>query len=496
MTPISVIERAFGNLAVWRPKRRRGGAFGHCGPVLGVVALLVAFPTAALASSQGATQTTVSLTFDDGIASAYLARAMLAAHGMHATFYLNSGHLEDPGFMTWQQVQDLYGDGNEIAGHTALHVNLPQIDAAEAQRQICDDRVALLRHGYAVTDFAYPYGSYDPSIVAMVRACGYNSARTTNQVPGSVEGIPPARPYAIGIGTSSLALSDMEATVTRATRTGGWVPLMFHGICDACSPLAISEADLTRFLDWLRAQSVHGVVVKTVQQVVGGSVRPAVQGPLAPFAPNGTNGLRNPSLEQSDKPDGSPGCWSLGGDGNNTATWTRTTTAHTGTFAERVDVTNFVDGENRLTVLEDLGSCSPSVVPGHRYLITGWYMSTVPVYFTAHIRDLTTFAYWTKSPPFLASSSWVEARWVTPVIPSNTDGLSFGLAIGSAGSLTVDDLGIDDAARGTPTVIPVLALSLVGLLLVIWLARRAMTRLRLPYGGAAKKQAERRVDQA
>ena len=149
--------------------------------------------------------TIVSLTFDDGLASAYTARALLAAHGMHATFYVNSARLgESSGFMTWQQVQDLYSDGNEIAGHTAFHVHLPQTETAEAQRQICNDRVSLLNHGFPVTDFAYPYGEFNASNVAMVQACGYNSARTTGHVPGVAESIPPAQPYTVGIATSSL----------------------------------------------------------------------------------------------------------------------------------------------------------------------------------------------------------------------------------------------------------------------------------------------------
>ena len=284
---------------------------------------------------------------------------------MHATFYVNSARLgEFSGFMTWQQVQDLYSDGNEIAGHTEFHVHLPQTEVAEAQRQICDDRVSLLNHGFPATDFAYPYGEFNASIVAMVQACGYNSARTTNHVPGVAESIPPAQPYTIGIGTSSLVLADLEAAVTNARASGGgWVPIMFHSICDGCA-LGISQSDFTSYLDWLQGQSVNGVLVQTVQQVVGGPVQPAVPGPARPPAPNGTNGLRNASLEQDANADSAPDCWAFGGFGNNSAVWTRTTAAHTGTYAERVDVTNYVDGDNKLYVQEDLGSCSPSVLPG------------------------------------------------------------------------------------------------------------------------------------
>jgi len=261
--------------------------------------------------------TVVSLTFDDGLASAYLVRAILAAHKMHATFYLNSGHIGQPGFMTWKQVHDLASDGNEIAGHTVLHLNLRDVDPEEAQREICDDRAALFDQGYEVTDFAYPFGAFDHTVAGLAESCGYESARTTSHFAGSAESIPPAQAYAIGIGNGTPALSAMEAAVRAAIPTGGWVPILLHGVCDGCSPLAISKSDLTAFLDFLVDQEARGLVVKTVAQVVGGSAKPAVAGPAAPPPPKGSNGLKNPSLEEDANGDAQPDCWTGGHTGNN-----------------------------------------------------------------------------------------------------------------------------------------------------------------------------------
>jgi peptidoglycan/xylan/chitin deacetylase (PgdA/CDA1 family) len=39
------------------------------------------------------TQTVVSLTFDDGTATQYVARLLFASHAMHGTFYINSSRL-------------------------------------------------------------------------------------------------------------------------------------------------------------------------------------------------------------------------------------------------------------------------------------------------------------------------------------------------------------------------------------------------------------------
>jgi peptidoglycan/xylan/chitin deacetylase (PgdA/CDA1 family) len=417
---------------------------------------------------RAAAPTVVSLTFDDGRATAYAARPILAAHGMHATFYVNSPRLYVASprlggfYMTWQQVQNLYTDGNEIGGHTAYHADLTQVDPVEAQREICYDRVNLLNHGYPATDFTFPYGSYSPSIESMVQACGYNSARTTDQLTAFAETIPPAQPYAVQsvAGSGSSVLPALRAVVTNAERNGGgWLPIVFHDLCDDCSSDSITTADFRTFLDWLQGEAVNGVIVQTVQQVIGGPVRPAVQGPPLPAAPNGTNGVRNASLELDAD---AANCWVFGNSGQSTSTWTRTTDAHTGTYAERVDVSDYSRGDVTLMVQQDLGSCTPSAVPGHQYRLTAWYKSSMPVVFTAVSRDdQWAFSDWATSSRFPASAVWRQASWVTPLIPADVNGLSFGLTADRNGALTIDDIGMDDAASTGPpdTTPPAVALT-------------------------------------
>ena len=105
---------------------------------------------------------------------------------MHGTFFINSGKVgSDRTYMTWQQVNDLYSDGNEIGGHTSEHVNLTQVDSDEATREICYDRNLLLSHSFAVTDLAYPYGAKNASVESIAQSCGYNSARGAESVSGT-----------------------------------------------------------------------------------------------------------------------------------------------------------------------------------------------------------------------------------------------------------------------------------------------------------------------
>jgi peptidoglycan/xylan/chitin deacetylase (PgdA/CDA1 family) len=228
----------------------------------------------------------VSLTFDDGRATQDLARTILAAHGMKGTFYVNSAVLGTSGHLTWSQVDQLARDGNEIGGHTLHHVDLTTVSTATATQEVCDDRARLLKRGYAVTDFAYPYGAgYNSSTVRSVVAnCGYNSARRAWGLQGPnctptcnypvAESIPPADIW--GIRTfdavkKDTTLATLQYFVTTAEANGGgWVPLQMHEVCDGCDDYSITATTLGAFLDWLQSR---GTTVKTVGQVIGGSVK-------------------------------------------------------------------------------------------------------------------------------------------------------------------------------------------------------------------------------
>src|SRR5207247_4459383 len=126
--------------------------------------------------------------------------SMLAARSMHGTFYVNSGRVDQGGYLTKAQLLTLQSDANEIAGHTVNHLDLSTVDSDEQKRQICDDRSTLLGWGLAVSDFAYPFGSDGPALAQIAQDCGYDSARDDGGLSGSglpAETIPPADPYAI-----------------------------------------------------------------------------------------------------------------------------------------------------------------------------------------------------------------------------------------------------------------------------------------------------------
>ena len=93
---------------------------------------------------------------------------------------------------------------------------------------------------------------------------------------------------------------------------------------------------------------------------------------------------------------------------------------------------------------QDLGACSLAAAPGTSYRVGAWYRSTVEPILVAFYRDADgRWNYWTESQPLAAASKWTQASWRTPPAPAGAEGISVGVLIKAAGSLTVDDLSVE-----------------------------------------------------
>ena len=269
------------------------------GPVLRSLAVVVVLFIASLlgtSAAPAATSTVVSLTFDDGQASQRSVMDMLDARGMKGTFYINSALVGSSSYyMTWAQIHDIYNDGHEIGGHTLHHTNLTKVNTSTATTEVCDDRQALIAQGLGpVTSFAYPEAGVNATAEGIVKSCGYTSGRDVGNLYGPdcpcpyAETIPPADAYRLRTpdgATSTTTLADLQASVTNAeAHGGGWVPLVFHGICDnACTGTnSVKVATFTAFLDWLQQRGSTGTTVRMVADVMGGGSPPPPPPPTGP----------------------------------------------------------------------------------------------------------------------------------------------------------------------------------------------------------------------
>ncbi|MGK3647699.1 S-layer homology domain-containing protein [Pseudarthrobacter enclensis] len=419
-------------------------------------------------AAQAAPNTIVSLTFDDGNADHVAAAAKINSLGMPGTFFVPSGFMNVENYMTSAQVQALAAAGNEIGGHTVTHADLTLVGTDEAKRQVCNDRANLTALGIPVTSFAYPFAAINAQAEQIVRDCGYNSGRGLGDLEshiagttgfGFAENLPPADPYVTRAHDqvdSTWTLANLQDLVNKSvTNGGGWVQYTFHHVglgtpTAATDPLTISQELFNQFADWLAAEKAAGRVdVKTVNQAIGGSTKPVVQGPDAPAPQTVGNLIKNPSLETPGN-NGSaiPRCWQTGGFGTNTPTFTRVA-GHMGTAtaSQQVQLANRVDGDVKLLPYMDLGECAPSATGGHSYRASTWYKSDATSQYAMYYRSGTgSWRYFTSSPWFPASADWTQATWDTDPLPTDATAISIGLALIANGTLTTDDYELYDVS--------------------------------------------------
>jgi peptidoglycan/xylan/chitin deacetylase (PgdA/CDA1 family) len=157
--------------------------------------------TAALASPDE--ERVFVVTFDDAFHSV-LERGfpVLAELGVPATLYVptdfvstgepmtwstlgrwkDTAHEHELRCMSWDGIRQLAAAGWEIGSHTCSHPKLTAIGDAQAARELKRSKQACeeeLQRGCA--SFAYPFGSYDPEVVALASEAGYENAVTLGE---------------------------------------------------------------------------------------------------------------------------------------------------------------------------------------------------------------------------------------------------------------------------------------------------------------------------
>ena len=120
----------------------------------------------------------LTFSYDDGQIFDRRLICMLKEYGLKGTFHLNSGTVGTDGYVTKEEIPELY-DGMEIAGHTVSHPYLLQKSAAEITAEIWEDRKMLEQwNGKIVRGFSYPFGETSGHISDILKNSGLEYART------------------------------------------------------------------------------------------------------------------------------------------------------------------------------------------------------------------------------------------------------------------------------------------------------------------------------
>ena len=147
----------------------------------------------------------VVITFDDGFADQMRAFSILQKYSMKAIYYIIDGGpasnwcigagrqyglaSQPPSgcgdqYLSWNQIRELDASGLiTIAAHTINHRNLAALSAEDQRYEIVSGKAQLEAElGHAVRHFAYPYGGYNSTTLAIVQQAGFATAVST--IPG------------------------------------------------------------------------------------------------------------------------------------------------------------------------------------------------------------------------------------------------------------------------------------------------------------------------
>lgn len=123
----------------------------------------------------------VAITFDDGCETDLLyAAPLLQEMKFGATFYITTGFLGRPGYLSHSQVRELSRLGFEIGCHSMNHSYLPDLDDQGLSREIVQAKVQL-EHilGTAVEHFSCPGGRHNQRVSEVARDAGYRTVATS-----------------------------------------------------------------------------------------------------------------------------------------------------------------------------------------------------------------------------------------------------------------------------------------------------------------------------
>ena len=120
----------------------------------------------------------IILTFDDGDISVYEnAFPIMQKYGLTGVVYIVGNYINQPGYMSAEQIKELAAAGWEVGSHSMNHRDLRKLDLYSQQYEIVESRKSLQEAtGLSVDTFAYPFGFMGSSGGEYVHVAGYTAA--------------------------------------------------------------------------------------------------------------------------------------------------------------------------------------------------------------------------------------------------------------------------------------------------------------------------------
>lgn len=124
----------------------------------------------------------VLLTFDDGNESDItVALPLLLERGLTASFFICSGSLDQPTFLSRRQVKYIQAQGMRIGSHGIAHRAWRGLSADELTAELTGSRLELEGIcGKPVLEAACPFGAYGRTVLQVLRDAGYHKVFTSD----------------------------------------------------------------------------------------------------------------------------------------------------------------------------------------------------------------------------------------------------------------------------------------------------------------------------
>jgi peptidoglycan/xylan/chitin deacetylase (PgdA/CDA1 family) len=141
----------------------------------------------------------VAISFDDGSVGQYeRAFPALVERGMTATFFVTTGWVEKPGFVTWSHLREMKQAGMSIQSHTHSHPFLSELPLADLEQELRRSKLELdLQLGQDTDQLSLPGGDFPRRrFHGVIAESGYRVLCTSvwgRNPPGPVTGRPPVK---------------------------------------------------------------------------------------------------------------------------------------------------------------------------------------------------------------------------------------------------------------------------------------------------------------
>ena len=124
----------------------------------------------------------VCLTFDDGWLGNYLyAYPVLNQYGFKATFFVATGLIGTPFYMTWEHLREMVATGMSVQSHTVTHQPLGGMGEAEIHSELSESKMKIEeRLGTKVYHMSLPHGTKNTRIWPLAKKMGYKSISTSD----------------------------------------------------------------------------------------------------------------------------------------------------------------------------------------------------------------------------------------------------------------------------------------------------------------------------